>query len=86
VQHTEVDFTLSGGENWPLRVQTCCLNADQSRLAVLRGTWVELFDAATRKLMHRFRLSHCVKTAKLRFVGETLGVHTDYGCFSLYQV
>lgn len=84
-QHTEVDFTLFGGEDWPPRVQTCCLNADQSRLAVLSGTQVTLFDATTRQLLHRFRLSHYVKTAKLRFVGETLGARTDYGCFSLYQ-
>lgn len=85
-RQVEVDFTLPGDENWPPRVQTCCLNADQSRLAVLRGTWVELFDTATRQLLHRFQLRHCVKTARLRFVGETLGARTDNGCFSRYQV
>ena len=85
-RHAEVDFTLTGGEDWPLWVQTCCLNADQSRLAVLRGTWVELFDTATRQLLHRFPLRHCVKTARLRFVDDTLGARTDAGCFSLYCV
>jgi hypothetical protein len=86
VRHTEIDFTLTGGEDRPTWVQSCCLNADQSRLAVLRGTWVELFDPATRRLLHRFQLRHCVKTARLRFVGDTLAARTDYGCFSLYQV
>ena len=63
-----------------------CLNADQTRLAVLRGSWVELFEVASRQLVRRFRLSHCVKNAELRFVGEALGARTDYGCFSLYRV
>jgi hypothetical protein len=85
-RQAEVDFTLRGGEDGPSWVQTYCLNADRSRLAVLRGSWVELFDPATQQLLHRFRLRHCVKTAKLRFVGDTLGARTDYGCFSLYQV
>ncbi|MCR5890974.1 hypothetical protein LRS06_24945 [Hymenobacter sp. J193] len=84
-QHAEVNFTLFRGEDGPSWVKTCCLNADQSRLAVLNGSWVELFDTATRQLVHRFRLRHCVKTARLRFIGNTLGARTDYGCFSLYQ-
>ena len=85
-QHSEIDFPLSGGEDWPSWAKTFCLSADQTRLAVLRGNWVELFDTTSRQLVRRFQLSHCVKTAQLRFVGETLGVRTDYGCFSLYQV
>jgi hypothetical protein len=85
-ENTEVDFTLLGGEDWPSWVKMCCLNADQTRLAVLRGSWVELFDVASRQLLRRFRLSHCVKSAGLRFVGEAIGARTDYGCFSLYQV
>lgn len=63
-----------------------CLNADKTRLAVLRGSWVEVFELASRQLVGRFRLRHCVKSAQLRFVGEALGARTDYGCFSLYQV
>jgi hypothetical protein len=82
----EVDFSLAGSENWPSWVQGYCLNAGQSRLAVLRGTWVELYETASRQLLRRFRLQHCVKTARLRFAGEALGARTDYGCFSLYRV
>jgi len=85
-QQAEVDFTLLEGEDRPLRVKTYCLNADQSRLAVMSETWVELFDPATRQLLHRFPLRHCVKTARLRFVDDALGARTDYACFSLYQV
>jgi hypothetical protein len=86
VQQAEVDFTLLGGEDRTQRLRTYCLNANQSRLAVMSGTWVELFDTVTRRLLHRFRLRHCVKTARLRFVGDTLGARTDAGCFSLYYV
>ncbi|MBO2007620.1 hypothetical protein [Hymenobacter negativus] len=85
-QHTEIDFTLSGGEEWPSWVKAYCLNADQTRLAVLKGRWVEVFGVASRQLVRRFYLSHCVKNAKLRFIGDALGARTDYGCFSLYQV
>lgn len=86
VQYTEVDFSLAGGENWPSGPKAYCLNADQTRLAVLRGSWVELFEVASRQLVRRFRLQHRVKSAKLHFVGEALGVRTDAGCFSLYQL
>jgi len=70
--------------NW---VQSICLRADQSRLAVRSGPWVEVFDGATwQPLQQRFRLAHCVKTAQLRFMDDALGVRTDYGCFSRYRV
>jgi len=84
-QRQEVELPLRGGEDWPA-AQACCLNADQSRLAVLKGTWVELYDGASWQCLQRFRLAHCVKTAKLRFMDDALGVRTDYGCFSLYRV
>ncbi|UOQ53406.1 WD40 repeat domain-containing protein [Hymenobacter cellulosivorans] len=81
----EVESPLHGGEEWP-SILACCLNADQSYLALLRGTWVELYDATTWQCRQRFRLAHCVKSAKLRFMRGGLGVRTDYGCFSLYRV
>lgn len=81
----EVGLPLRGGEEWP-SIQACCLNVDQSCLALLRGTWVELYDGATWQCQQRFRLAHCIKTAKLRFMRGGLGVRTDYGCFSLYRV
>lgn len=86
VRYTEIDFSLAGGEDWPSGPKAYCLNADQTRLAVLRGSWVELFEVASRQLVRRFRLQHCVKSAKLHFVGEALGARTDAGCFSLYQL
>jgi hypothetical protein len=85
-RRTETDFALTGGEEWPGWIKTYCLNADQTQLAVLRGLWVEVFDVGSRQLKRRFRLGHCVKSARLRFVGDALGARTDYGCFSLYQV
>lgn len=85
-QHTEVDFTWLESEEWNPWVKTFCLNEDQTRLAVLRGTRVELFDTASQQLLLSFRLRHCVKNARLRFVGEAIGARTDYGCFSLYRV
>ena len=47
-QHTEVDSTWLETEEWSPWVKTCCFNADQTRLAVLRGTRVELFDTTSR--------------------------------------
>jgi hypothetical protein len=85
-QGTEIDLDLAGSENHPGWVQGYCFDAEQSRLVLLRGTWVEVYEVADWRLLQRFRLRHCVKTARLRFVGEDLGVRTDYGCFSLYRM
>jgi len=63
-----------------------CFNAEESILVQLHRTHAHVFDYKEKKLMYSFPLEHCVKKAKARFVGKQLGVRTDYGCFSLYNL
>lgn len=67
-------------------VQRFAFNEDQSKLALLQRTNVYIFDFKNKVLLHHFKISHCVKTAKPEFIGELLAFRTDYGCFSLYHV
>jgi len=43
-------------------------------------------DFNTKTFLHSFDLQHVVKTCNIKFVGEKLGVRSDYGCFSIYNV
>ncbi|SEW29069.1 hypothetical protein SAMN05428988_4026 [Chitinophaga sp. YR573] len=61
-------------------------NADQSKLALLQRTNAYIFDFKNKVLQHHFKINHCVKTARPKFIGDLLGFRTDYGCFSLYNV
>ena len=67
-------------------VSTFCFNADQSKLVLVQRTTAYVFDFNARKLLHSFEIEHTVKTCKIKFVGDKLGVRTDYGCFSIYNV
>jgi hypothetical protein len=66
--------------------QDFCFNLDGSRLVVLVRDTAWVYDFTCQQLRHHFHLYHTVKRAQARFVGEALGVRTDYGCFSLYAV
>ncbi len=63
-----------------------CFNADESLLVQLHRTKAYVFDYKNKKLIYSFTLEHCVKKAEAKFVGDMLGVRTDYGCFSLYRL
>ncbi len=67
-------------------VNDFCFNNDQSKLVVRQGQTVYIFDFINKKKIGSFKIAHMVKTAKIKFIGEDLGVRTDYGCFSLYKV
>lgn len=67
-------------------VRTFCFNADQSKLVLVQQTNAYVFDFNAKKLLHSFEIEHVVKTCKIKFVEDKLGVRTDYGCFSIYNV
>ncbi|MDO7876315.1 hypothetical protein Q5H93_16340 [Hymenobacter sp. ASUV-10] len=70
----------------PDNPQDFCFNSDESRLVVLHRDTAWVYDFTGKKLLRSFHLYHTVKRAQARFVGDALGVRTDYGCFSLYAV
>ncbi|WP_374951060.1 hypothetical protein [Mucilaginibacter sp.] len=66
-------------------ITDCCLNANNCLLVCTQRTYAFVFDFITKTFLYEFSLYHCVKTAQIKFIDErTLGVRTDYGCFSLY--
>lgn len=68
------------------RLRQFCFNADESRLVLLANTTAYVFDFNRKCLLYSFPLQHAVKTAQLKFIGDVLGVRTDYGCFSRYTL
>jgi hypothetical protein len=67
-------------------VSAFCFNSDQSKLVLVQRTSAHVFDFNSKKLLHSFEIEHTVKTCKMKFVKDKLGVRTDYGCFSIYNV
>jgi predicted DNA-binding WGR domain protein len=83
---SEVNFPGLIPPSYSKEVSYFCFNADQSKLVYLQRKKVFVFDFVNKQLLHSFQLAHIVKSAKAGFVGDLLGVRTDYGCFSLYRV
>lgn len=67
-------------------VNAFCFNSDQTKLVLLQQSNAHLFDFVNKKLLHSFKIEHVVKTCEIKFVEDKLGVRTDYGCFSIYNV
>lgn len=68
-------------------VTDCCLSADNGLLVCAQRTNAYVFDFVNKTFLYSFPLAHVVKRAQIRFVDERkLGVRTDYGCFSIYQL
>jgi len=67
-------------------VDAFCFNPTQSKLVLRQYNRTHVFDFIKRELLHSFEIKHMVKTCKMKFIGDRLGVRTDYGCFSIYNV
>ncbi|MGI4874843.1 MAG: hypothetical protein ACRYFX_27120 [Janthinobacterium lividum] len=67
-------------------LQQFCFNPDESRLVLVYRHTAYVFDFSAKRLLYQFDLQHTVKRAHVKFIGEALGVRTDYGCFSLYAM
>ncbi|SFW84024.1 hypothetical protein [Chitinophaga sancti] len=68
-------------------VGDCCLNEENSLLVCVQRTRGYVFDFVKKEFLYEFPLQHCVKRAQVRFMDDkTVGVRTDYGCFSIYRV
>lgn len=83
----EVNYESLALPGYSQDISGCCINADNSLLVCRQRTEAFVFDFAAKTFLYSFPLHHCVKTAQIQFVDERiLGVRTDYGCFSLYQL
>lgn len=67
-------------------VNAFCFNVDQTKLVLLQRGDAHVFDFTNKKLLSSFKIAHLIRKCEIKFIGEKLGVRTDYGCFSIYKV
>jgi hypothetical protein len=67
-------------------IDAFCFNHTQDKFAILNRKEIQIYDFEKRSLLLSFKAEHMVKTGAISFVGDKLGVRTDYGCLSLYEV
>ena len=82
----EVQFPGLEVPEYTKYVDRFCFSPDGSKLVLVQRTWAYVFDFHAKKLLHDFEIEHVVKTCNVKFIGDKLGVRTDYGCFSIYNV
>lgn len=63
-----------------------CVSKTSNKLVILSYKTVYVYDILKKELLTKFKIIHMIKTANVKFIGEKLGVRTDYGCFSIYNV
>lgn len=67
-------------------INAFCFNYTQDKFAILNRKEIQIYDFKKRSLLLSFKAEHMVKTGAISFVGDKLGIRTDYGCLSLYEV
>ncbi len=82
----QIEFPSLEIPEYTKEVNDFCFNKEQSKLVLRQRETMYVFDFIAKKMIGSFKIAHMVKTAKIKFIGEDLGVRTDYGCFSLYKV
>lgn len=60
------------------------LSPDGKLCAIANRNKMQIYDFATLECTLSFRIEHVVKRCSIGWVGQYLGVQTDYGCASLY--
>lgn len=82
--------TMAPRPGWPAAkssgMASIALSPDGTRMAMVRGRNIEVFDFASLQSQLCFRVEHMVKRCSIAWVGQYLGVQTDYGCASLYAL
>ena len=69
-----------------LRVSEFCIDAVAGKLVVIDQSRAYAVDLQSGNAMAEFTLDHIVKSCEAKFIDGKLGVRTDYGCFSLYEI
>jgi hypothetical protein len=67
-------------------VQYFAFNADESKLVLIQRNNAYIIDFKNKVHLHHFKIDHCVKAVRPKFIDDLLGCRTDLGCFSLYNV
>ncbi|MFZ6873792.1 WD40 repeat domain-containing protein [Undibacterium sp. Di27W] len=65
---------------------TLALSPDGKLCAIANGNKMQIYDFITLECTLSFRIEHVVKRCSIGWVGQYLGVQTDYGCASLYAL
>lgn len=62
------------------------ISENGSRIAIAQRSNVEIYNLTSLKKELSFRVEHQVKRFTMEWIGNWLGVQTDYGCTSLYAL
>lgn len=84
--NTEVEFKTLELPSYSKNLTAFCLNSDQSILALIQDTTAYIYNFSDKKYLFSFEIDHAIKTVNPKFIGDKLGIRTDYGCFSLYSI
>lgn len=86
---TDEELTFEGLElpAYSKNTTNFCFNVDESLMIQQNGWWMYVFDFKKKRHLYEFKLEHCGRFSRIKFIDyNTLGVSTDYGCFSLYKI
>lgn len=67
-------------------VDSYCFNDDYSKLVLTQRRIAYVFDFKTKKILHSYQIEHIADQCNVTFIGDQLGVRTDFGCFSIYKI
>ncbi|MDR1451691.1 MAG: hypothetical protein LBI57_05100 [Helicobacteraceae bacterium] len=82
----EIEYKKLEIPEYTKEVNNFCFNKSQTKLVLTQRNNIYVYDFIKKELLHSFKIMHSVKTIYPKFVGEQLGIRTDYGCFSIYNV
>lgn len=82
----EIKFNDLAIPSYSKDVNCFCFNEDQSKLVLVQRSDAYVFDFNSKKFLYSFKIEHIVKGCNIKFIGDKLGVRTDYGCFSIYNL
>ncbi|MEP2277897.1 hypothetical protein [Maribacter sp.] len=85
-KNEQLDYPALEVQAYSKGVVDFCLNKEESKLVLLQGNMLHVYDFSNKTYIKSFKIEHSVKSANIKFINENLGVRTDYGCFSLYKV
>ena len=69
-----------------LRASEFCIDGAADKLVVIDQSRAYAANLKSGDVRVEFELAHIVKSCEAKFIDGKLGVRTDYGCFSFYEI
>jgi hypothetical protein len=82
----EIQYKTLDIPEYTKEVNNFCFNKAQTKLVLTQRKNIHIYDFNKKEIIQSFKIMHSVKTIFPKFIGEQLGIRTDYGCFSIYNI